>query len=91
MVKVLVKKSTESTPDIPVPCSAAEQVDEVSKLLDLKRKYRADCDALETELILKKQKEEHERKESVNAEYVEKLAAVFAERIKPLLLEILKS
>ena len=65
--------------------------EEVAKLLELKQKYKADCEALETELILKKQKEEDERKEAINTEYVEKLAAVIAERIKPILLEVLKN
>jgi aminoglycoside phosphotransferase family enzyme len=65
--------------------------DSLAKLLDLKEKYKADCKAVETELSTRHQREEEERKAAITNEYVEKLAALFAERIKSLLLEVLKN
>jgi 6-pyruvoyl-tetrahydropterin synthase len=66
-----------------------EADDEVAKLLELKQKYKADVDSLETELILRHQHEEEERKAAITNEYIEKLAALFVDRIKPLLTEVL--
>ena len=61
------------------------------ELLELKRNYKEDCEELEAEIKTRLGLEQQERKNELTAAYVERLVEAIAERIKPLLWEVLKS
>ena len=63
----------------------------VAKLLELKRKYKADCEAVESELTKAHQLEGEAREAAITQEYLDKVSVLIADRIRPLLLEVLKS
>ena len=71
--------------------ASAPAQDPLAQLLELKQKYKADCETIELELTTRHQREEEERKAAITNEYVDKLAAIITERIKPLISEVLKS
>jgi hypothetical protein len=64
--------------------------DDAATLVELKRSYKEDCDELEAEIRMRLNLEQSERKQELTTAYVERLAKAIADRLKPLLLEVLK-
>ena len=63
--------------------------EELAPLIELKRKYRQDCTTLEADIQARLGEELDAKKREVTQEYVEKIANLLAERLKPLLKEVL--
>ena len=61
----------------------------LAELVELRRKYKADCASVEAQVQALK-RELAAQKDKLTAEYVAKLANAIAERLKPILTEVLR-
>ena len=62
----------------------------LAELVELRRKYKADCASVEAQVQAALKRELAAQKDKLTAEYVAKLANAIAERLKPILTEVLR-
>ena len=67
----------------------SEENGKLAELLELKRKYRQDCADLETSIQQRLASELEDKKKALADKFAEDLATAIAQRLKPLLREVL--
>lgn len=68
----------------------ADEDGNVAELYELKKKYGKDCATLEADVQQRLATELSDQKKVLAEKYVEDLAKAIAQRLKPILLEVLK-